>query len=1168
MQRVKKQAEQYLDKQRKTKRWHKVVTALAGIVVFCTTYALILPAITMTTPLQCGIEEHTHTDECYITELVTPEPRLVCELEECEPHTHDENCCEVSTVIACGLEECEPHTHDESCYVDGELACGLEETEGHVHTNDCLENKFTLICGKEETEGHTHTDECCVVDEPQEQRTLVCDKVEHTHDDNCYLALELEPAVKYYCGFDTEHTHDESCYFENGELKCNIPEHTHTDECTVEPELPPELITLDDSFSAVSDDGAVVVEIQVVGEAALPGGTEISEGALPQLTVTTSEDDAAYDEYAAIAAEEGEVMMVAALDYALVLDGYELDLGACEVTVSVTPTEEFRAMLDAPQEAGLMMVTDDVALDTGTISDIDATPDADTISDTDIATDATDTADATDDTTEEFYFNYYTVAANKVGYAVTRSANPSFTVQYYAYLERAVKTDYGNSLGSSYTDYKNLVTNNMLPVINTEGKKLPTNGTGVVVTPNGHTISYLQVNTEKGENNGRIKTARTLTEIYKAEKFSYQKAPGLKYFNIVLKNKDSQYKLSKIWVLNEGGNSTSTTENDGNWTIYDYDQELTRFTNRQETADADRNFIYIGDGAVIRLVYDTEDTTKNLPANFYDYNISDGKLYKNADKTGDCIYGSQLLEKGKNWSNWDYYYMYTLKQGINSESNYSGSGARLAFGNANTGSGWASQKWNDNPINTANRTGQGAKKDSFLFCTFGLAKEAEKVINSEGKTEYRIRYADGISAPNLFNDGTAKGKKAYDNGEYSLDFERKGDTYTLSTVKKSDGSNATQDLTKFSSPSAYYNAKDEYVNNTHIKTNNFWPMDGESYFSDKFSTDSQFGKPKDKNIDFTNGEKRGGDFSDSDDGQYHNSYFGMQFAVTFELTKNYVGPLEYYFFGDDDMWVFLDDKLVCDIGGVHSSVGEYVNLWDYINKSELEKLGEDETKTYTLTFYYTERGASGSTCWMQFTLPTVVGLNLEKELEEEVDKNNGSLWIQKEVSGIDSNDWFEFTLDLAGEGTYDNFVVQAANGEVDYGVKDYITKDGTFRLQAGAALIIQKLPKDTTYTITEVNNQGYHTESATWLYSKEKEAQEANKTEFEKTVTQGSVATGPITVNDITKVVFTNTSSYELPATGGSGTAPWYTMGVALLAAAVYLMYKKRQWLFGEGDSV
>lgn len=61
------------------------------------------------------------------------------------------------------------------------------------------------------------------------------------------------------------------------------------------------------------------------------------------------------------------------------------------------------------------------------------------------------------------------------------------------------------------------------------------------------------------------------------------------------------------------------------------------------------------------------------------------------------------------------------------------------------------------------------------------------------------------------------------------------------------------------------------------------------------------------------------------------------------------------------MWVFLDDRLVCDIGGVHSAVGEYVNLWDYLTPGQ--------PGTHTLTFFYTERGASGSTCYMNFTRP-------------------------------------------------------------------------------------------------------------------------------------------------------------------------------------------------------
>lgn len=43
------------------------------------------------------------------------------------------------------------------------------------------------------------------------------------------------------------------------------------------------------------------------------------------------------------------------------------------------------------------------------------------------------------------------------------------------------------------------------------------------------------------------------------------------------------------------------------------------------------------------------------------------------------------------------------------------------------------------------------------------------------------------------------------------------------------------------------------------------------------------------------------------------------------------------FFGDDDMWVYLDEDLVCDIGGTHLVAGEYVDLWDYFKDANGNK---------------------------------------------------------------------------------------------------------------------------------------------------------------------------------------------------------------------------------------
>lgn len=106
-----------LNKERKRKkRWNQVVRVLAGIVVFCTTYALILPAITLEKQPICGIEEHAHTEICYQKQI---EKQLQCPYEsgELELHEHDEACyAEVEVaepLLVCTLTE---HEHEDVCY--------------------------------------------------------------------------------------------------------------------------------------------------------------------------------------------------------------------------------------------------------------------------------------------------------------------------------------------------------------------------------------------------------------------------------------------------------------------------------------------------------------------------------------------------------------------------------------------------------------------------------------------------------------------------------------------------------------------------------------------------------------------------------------------------------------------------------------------------------------------------------------------------------------------------------------------------------------------------------------------------------------------------------------------------------------------------------------------
>ena len=221
---VLRNAEKYTKVHKRKRLRHRVVTVLAGVVVFCTTYALILPAITL--EKQCDIPEHTHTDACY-AQVTSVEKRVpVCSAETLEIHRHTADCYDADGNPTCGYADFVVHSHDSRCYDEkGSLWCPLPEIEAHRHTADCYalpeehthaEGCYTsvrgnLVCGE-----HVHTD-ACYVETPE----LACgleESEEHRHDENCY-----KTSRKLTCGIDSDHQHTDACYEWEQVLSCDLP---------------------------------------------------------------------------------------------------------------------------------------------------------------------------------------------------------------------------------------------------------------------------------------------------------------------------------------------------------------------------------------------------------------------------------------------------------------------------------------------------------------------------------------------------------------------------------------------------------------------------------------------------------------------------------------------------------------------------------------------------------------------------------------------------------------------------------------------------------------------------------------------------------------------------------------------------------------------------------
>lgn len=570
--------------------------------------------------------------------------------------------------------------------------------------------------------------------------------------------------------------------------------------------------------------------------------------------------------------------------------------------------------------------------------------------------------------------------------------------------------------------------------------------------------------------------SKQLTRMYTDNQFEYIKSPNPSYINKLMDS--PSYTLKQLWVLKEGKSSDS--ENQADWDVYS-DPGSVHFTNRKDVTGG--NVVYIQNGTVIRLVYDTNEKQQNFPANFYDYDISGGQ-----DSAGRYLTGRNGINAASNYG--------TSRNGKRTWGSYCDV---LAFGNDNCGTGMSRYRFDELFLNKYSTKWTDSNKETHTIgadqygCTFGLADSLK---------DEKIVYNEWLVAPDLFNEGTANGKTIYTN-DSSLTFSRVGDTYTLSAATVG-GVGTINDLQYLFNPSP--NGTTTY---SSIFTNDFWPLDGAANGTDPLfgkDTPDFYGYDADaqgKDTSKTNVWKEtAGRLPGSDDGNNHNCFFGMQYAVKFTLTADYVGPLEYYFFGDDDMWVFLDDKLVCDIGGVHSSVGEYVNLWDYLRKD-----GRTESETHTLTFFYTERGASGSTCYMNFTLPSVSGVNIEQKTSD--------LEVRKQVVGQDeSGQEFNFDIqfyDQNGKPVLDDYAYTKYGKDGKEIDSNLVVHTGDkFTLKDGQYVRIRYLPFGLRYTITEVPRDGYTVSST-----------------INGVTGQGSEAKGTIlNTGQMNTVLFTNTMTY------------------------------------------
>ncbi|MDO5576113.1 MAG: fibro-slime domain-containing protein, partial [Fibrobacter sp.] len=127
----------------------------------------------------------------------------------------------------------------------------------------------------------------------------------------------------------------------------------------------------------------------------------------------------------------------------------------------------------------------------------------------------------------------------------------------------------------------------------------------------------------------------------------------------------------------------------------------------------------------------------------------------------------------------------------------------------------------------------------------------------------------------------------------------------------------------------------------------------------------------------------------------HNFHFTMEMHLQFKYHEG--AGLEFHFTGDDDVWIFINNKMVIDLGGLHQKAKGSVQL-----DKEKTTLGLKDGEVYSLDIFYAERKPSESNFMIRTSMDIINNDELYTK-EKEIAKGKFEYEVWQRVV-IESNE--------------------------------------------------------------------------------------------------------------------------------------------------------------------